>query len=349
MKRWMALFLGICCIFAITACKKEEEEEILEPEDPNFPITIEWKGQSATIYEAPNAVVSVSPAITELFYDLEEEHLLQGVSSYAPKKAQGKTDCGTAQQLDLSAIKELKADLLFTDTPLLAEQLIQLQQMDVEVIVIERPTSMEEIEERAELICLSLYGKEDGAQKAQDYLQRWTETCEPLKLLKQEEEIPALLLADLSAVATGDTWESTLLELLDFQNICEAGENWALPEESVAEDGTVHYFYEEGQVLAWNPAVILYHSDLDVEEIKADLHYQNSTAVANNALYPLDWTAVQFQSLDLAEELAEIAEQYAPEQWQAIQEELAAQKEKEQELEEQENTEENQTEIKQEP
>ena len=150
-------------MLSLCACKPEEEAEVPEePVDPNFPITLELNGETVTIHEAPDSVVSLSPAITELFFDLNEQSLLKGVSSY---DSASKADCGTAQGVDLEAVKEISPDLLFTDTPLLNEELIQLQQMDVEVLYLPRPQSVSEITDRAELVLLALYGRRPAVKR----------------------------------------------------------------------------------------------------------------------------------------------------------------------------------------
>lgn len=315
-KRMLAVLLAFCLLLSLAACKKEEEDVEIpeEPVDPNFPITLELENDTVTLHEAPNSVVSLSPAITALFYDLDEDAVLKGVSSYAPSFAGGKTDCGTAQNVNLDAVKTLSPDLLFTDTLLLDHQLTALQQMDVEVLYVPRPQQVEELYDRAELIYLALYGKEDGAEKMAELTETWDEAWEPLNLFAEEERIPALLLANLDLAATGDVWEGQLLDHLSLNNLAAEGSDWQIPEVQTAEDGSKTYLYGE-TVVEWNPAVIFYHSELDVESIKTSELYMNSDAVVNDALYPVDWTVLQLQNEELPELLASMVEQVYPEQW----------------------------------
>lgn len=318
-EKLLVLLLTACLLFSLSGCKKGEEEEVPEePIDPNFPITLELENDTVTIHEAPDSVVSLSPAITSLFYDLGEDSLLNGVSSYAPKEASAKTDCGTAQHIDLKAVENISPDLLFTDTPLLNEQLIELQQMDVEVILIQRPESEQELMERAERILLALYGKEDGAAKAEKYSKSWEELWESLNMIEVEEPTSVLLLADLDLAATGDVWEGQILEKLGMDNLCADGENWQLPGAQTLEDGTVQYVYGEDVTVDWNPAVIFYNSELDVEMIKASELYMSSEAVANDALYPVDWTVLQLQNGELPKLFGSMVEQVYPELWEEI-------------------------------
>lgn len=331
LKRFAALLLAFCMLFSMAACKKEEEvpEEPVIPVDPNWPIELKFDNETVTLQEAADSVVSLSPAITELFYEMGESSLLKGVSSYASDKAAVKEDCGTAQNINLEAVKDLKPDLLFTDTPLLTEQLTQLQQMNVTVLEISRPQSLEELEERAELILLALYGMEAGQEKADAFLEELEDVWKPLensgKAVVDSEKKNILLLADLDLVATGDSWEGELLELIGFHNLAKAGDNWQIPQAQSAEDGTVSYLYGDTAV-EWTPDVILYNDALNVEDIKASELYLNSPAIANEALYAIDWSALQMQNMELADILGTLVSQQYPDVWKLVQDAIAEEK-----------------------
>ena len=331
MTRFTALLLAFCMLFAFAACKKEEEqpEEPEIPVDPNWPITLDFENETVTLQEAADSVVSLSPAITELFYELGEESLLKGVSSYAPEQVSAKEDCGTAQDIDLETVKELKPDLLFTDTPLLTEQLTQLQQMNVTVLEIARPQSMTELEERAELILLALYGKEAGQEKADAFLETLEDAWKPLEntgaAVVEEEKKTAVLLADFDLAATGDSWEGDLLELIGLNNLAKAGEYWQIPQKQTAEDGSITYLYVDVPV-EWNPDVIFYNSTMNAEDIKVHELYASSTAVENDALYPVDWSALQMQNLELCENLGDVVSELYPDVWKLVQDAIAEEK-----------------------
>lgn len=344
-KKFIALLLVVCLLLNLCGCKPQEEEVPEEPVDPNFPITLEVENDSVTIHEAPTSIVSLSPAITVLFDELGLDDLLDGVSSYAPAEVAAKKDCGTAQNVQLETVKEISPDLLFTDTPLLTEQLTQLQQMGMEVILLPRPESAEEIVERAELILLAVYGKEEGGAKAIEFRKAWEEQWKPLEdagiAVVEEEKKSVLLLADLDLVATGDSWEGQLLKLMGMNNLADEGKDWQLPQAQTDEAGTVTYLYGD-VVVEWNPDVIFYNSQLDVEAIKASELYLNSSAVGNVALYPVDWGTLQLQNGELPEMLGSMVEQVYPDVWELIQdaieeakaaEEAAAQEEAENEEE----------------
>ena len=145
-KRSIALLLALtlCLAVVLGGCKKEEEPPPPpEPEDPNFPVELNLREKTVTIGEKPTAVVSLSPAITNTLLDMGMEEALAGVSQYCLSLpgAQGLQNCGTAQNVDLEAVKALAPQILFTDTPLLSQQLTALYHMNVVVVEIPRPES----------------------------------------------------------------------------------------------------------------------------------------------------------------------------------------------------------------
>lgn len=324
----LALALGACLLLG--ACHPSEPQP-QEPEpDPNWPVQIAVGGENLTLEAAPSSIVSLSPALTQLFYDLGEEAALSGVSHYddAPDKA----DCGTAQALDLAAVKALAPQLLLTDTPLLAQDQTALWQLGVEVLRLDRPQSQEEIQDRGALILTLLHGREEGAALEERYRKDWQAAWKPLEdagiAVTQGDKKSALLLGAVDLAATGDCWEGQLLETLGLVNLAAAGENWQAPTVQSDEEGTAHFFYGEEELADWDPELIFYDSRLSPEEIAADPRYAQSTAVAREALYPVDWTVLQLQDSRLPEELGKLVEAAYPELWDMIQaaaEEAAAQ------------------------
>ena len=330
-----AFLLTAGLLLTLCACKSDPKSEEQEEPDPNFPVQLELVHETLTIQEAPSSVVSLSPAITTLFYELGEDEFLKGVSSYAPAEAAEKTDCGTAQFVDLEAVAAIGPDLLFTDAPLLEEQLTELYQMDVEVIWIPRPESEQEIQERAELVLLALYGREEGAKRADTFAEEWQKAWRPLEEVETsvKEEKNVVLLGREDLAATGDTWEGNLLAFLGMKNPAQEGSDWQVPEKQTAEDGAVSYVYDE-EAVEWNPDVIFYDSRLSAEAIKAHQLYADSNAVANDALYPLDWSILQMQNREFPELLGSMVEKVYPELWEQIQEEWKTAQESEQNTEE---------------
>lgn len=94
MKKLLAL--AAAALLLLTAgCNNNPAEPEPKP-DPEYPVTV----GNVTLTEAPTAVVSLSPATTEMVYDLGYGELLVGVSEYctAPAAAVAKPRMGSAYQ-----------------------------------------------------------------------------------------------------------------------------------------------------------------------------------------------------------------------------------------------------------
>ncbi len=315
-KRSIALLLALtlCLAVVLGGCKKEEEPQPPpEPEDPNFPVELNLREKTVTIGEKPTAVVSLSPAITNTLLDMGMEEALAGVSQYCLSLpgAQGLQNCGTAQNVDLEAVKALAPQILFTDTPLLSQQLTALYQMNVEVVEITRPESIGAIEERQLLLAQALYGKEEGFQRGRAYQKqyhsRWEDIMEPLARWSQENNsLTAILLAySNTTMATGDTFEGSLLEQMGFINLGNSGFNW-------------QYQPKEGESLS--PEIIFYNSALEEEAIAASEFYKESPAVAQGRLYPVEWQNIHLQGENMLKELEAMARECYPEAFTASEE-----------------------------
>lgn len=326
-KEIISLFLCILMLFTLCSCKKKEEEieeEILpeipaEEIDPNFPVTLEFNDETLTLDEAPTKIVSLSPAITQLFYDLGEEKVLKGVSSYAPEVAAEKSDCGTPQLVDLEMLESIKPQLLFTDTPLLSNQLTEIYQMDIDVIYIPRPKTKNDIINRAELILLALYGNEDGAKLADNFSDDFMEDWYLLKGVSDNisERKSAVFLGDLNYAAGGDCFEGEILEILALKNVCSEGENWQLPSKSTDANGNTTYTYGD-VIVEFNPDIIFFNSNLSEDDIKNSEFYSSSNAVKNSQIFPVNWNVIQLQSEDFTKVLIEMSKNVYPDIWEKL-------------------------------
>ena len=87
--------------------KRQRQEE----PDPNWPVAI----GDIRVAEKPERIVSLSPALTEVLYELGGGDRMAGVSAYCdfPADIGDLPDCGTAQSPDLNRLRELSPDVVF--------------------------------------------------------------------------------------------------------------------------------------------------------------------------------------------------------------------------------------------
>jgi iron complex transport system substrate-binding protein len=100
--KWQAIILLTIIFFSFSA----EAQSVVRK-------TTDQLGRSVTLSDNPQRVVSLAPSITEIIYELGQEHRLSGVTRFSdfPPKAVKLPKVGSFVQLDLERIVALKPDL----------------------------------------------------------------------------------------------------------------------------------------------------------------------------------------------------------------------------------------------
>ena len=158
MKKLLAL--AAAALLLLTAgCNNNPAEPEPKP-DPEYPVTV----GNVTLTEAPTAVVSLSPATTEMVYDLGYGELLVGVSEYctAPAAAVAKPRMGSAYQPEVEKIKASGATLVLCTVQPTESTLTELQQAGAQVLVLPRADSVEGIKQNYRALGSLLAGNVTG-------------------------------------------------------------------------------------------------------------------------------------------------------------------------------------------
>lgn len=234
--RIVALLLTV---ILLSACSQPAVSSS-EPEPPEpFPVEI-----NGTVIESePQRIVSLSPSLTEMLYDLGELERLVARSDFCifPGTAQSLPSAGTALFVDVDMISELDADLVLTSSSLSEPSLQELKEAGITVVTLEPPLSPEELPDLYSQLGGILFGQIDGFSRGtivgQDILDALSAIGESMRsYLSQTADAPSRVLYLLSAeghVATPDTYEGKLLELLGFENAAEEGSAYLLTEEQL--------------------------------------------------------------------------------------------------------------------
>ncbi len=254
------------------------------------------------VNDAPKAVVSLTPATTEMLFEMGYGSRVIGVSDYCdyPEKVEDKSRCGSALQPDFDAISQRPVDLVVSAVPLVESDLIRFQQADVPVLVLERGTSLEEIHQNYLDLALAMEGGISGQAAGEEF---WNKLSDQLKeaqalgrtyLESHETPLRAILLREMSyGMATGDTLEGELLEMLGFRNEAENDTNWLYPRENVA---------------ALEPDVIFAAEDIQPQEVIESAVYAPVAAAKNQMVMNVDMTVFERQSPRMFQTLLEMAQ-----------------------------------------
>lgn len=163
--------LALVCVLAVLAsavsgCEKEQSMPTVVSmvESSAFPITI----NGITFENAPQKIVSLSPFITDVIYDIGAEGLLVGVCDYC--EVEGKTLTGSAISPDVDCILESGAELVLTTTPLSSNVQSALESDGIKVLTLKTPVSLQTLENLYASMIAILSGNADYAAQAQELL-----------------------------------------------------------------------------------------------------------------------------------------------------------------------------------
>ncbi len=229
MKKLLALAAAALLLLA-AGCNNNPAEPEPKP-DPEYPVTV----GNVTLTEAPTAVVSLSPATTEMVYDLGYGELLVGVSEYctAPAAAVAKPRMGSAYQPEVEKIKASGATLVLCTVQPTESTLTELQQAGAQVLVLPRADSVEGIKQNYRALGSLLAGNVTGTAAAETVSTAIdSKLAEATAALSGMAATPdaTLLISYPYRMATGDTLEGQLLAQVGFH--CSGADytNWLYPE-----------------------------------------------------------------------------------------------------------------------
>lgn len=269
-----------------------------EEPDPNWPVAI----GDIRVAEKPERIVSLSPALTEVLYELGGGDRMAGVSAYCdfPADIGNLPDCGTAQSPDLDRLRELSPDVVFVSAPMTQAYTVALQQMGAEVVVLPRAGSIDALETTYVTAATVLDGMQDGDENGRRVFGALRARYDALTDAAggiADRVSGVYLRAVPLLIATGDTFEGQLLEAIGVDNDAAAFTGWDYPA-----DEAVNLY----------PDVIFYDSSIDPAYFAGTQVYSTTDAYQNGRLYPVDAVALERQSARMFEELERLFAQAYP-------------------------------------
>lgn len=275
-------------VLLLSACQNDQPSS--SSDTSNFPVTI----RGEIINEAPQTLVSLSPALTQILIDMGYEDKLVGVSDFCAVDNANLKRCGTVQSVDVQTIIELKPDYVITQSALTDNQVNQLLQADIDTVTLGRALTVDELKQLYTDVAKMIEGAQQGETAAAAFYQAPFERLDQLKETvgsNTDEEITFLYLTALDAtIATGDTFENDILEYIGLTNLAHPYSDWQIPEENLAN---------------FTPDIIFYNDSLSLEEIQENEFYQDLDAT----FVAIDVSAFETQSLSLFTEMENAVQQ----------------------------------------
>ncbi|MBQ8613664.1 MAG: ABC transporter substrate-binding protein [Ruminiclostridium sp.] len=300
MKKFLLLFSAciLLCSCNIQLKTPEETEETLpvaattelteepEPLPQPYPVTV----NDVVIENSPQRVVSLSPSLTEIIFEMGYGDRIVGRGSYCdyPEAATDITDVGRPSKPDLDAVIALKPDVLFTATSIPLKDLYRLEENGIKTIFLSYPVSVEEFGRIYSALGLIFEGKFDGEAAGEKIF-------EPIEKAISEGKADLgsfVYITEGLTVATGDTFESDLLSAYGT-NIGAEGKNYAYPSEYLVQ---------------FQPDIVLLNDNYTIDDLLAHEVYSQLTAVVNGDVYCISNTYFERPSGRITELISELSE-----------------------------------------
>lgn len=311
LSRLFALFLALLILLSAAACQPSEDSEesgeaISSSEeavaDENFPVEV----GGIHLKRAPTSVVSLSPSLTELICDLGYSESLTGVSDYCSQgndRVSGLATCGTSASPDLDAIRQAAPNVVLTTSALPEKDVTALQQMNADVIVLARASSMEELSALYQNVGRVFEGEQAGTQAGLSLYEEQAARLDGIRAAVQAategEPLEAAYLRVFPlTLATGDTFEGALLEAMGFENSAFSYTGWSYPED---------------KAIDLMPDILFYDKAIGKDAVTGSQIYNTTPCFSSGKYFEVDMDKLERQSVAMFDLLEEMARQALPE------------------------------------
>ncbi len=273
----------------------EDEPEILEPVDPNWPVS----AFGVEIESKPEKVAIASPALAEYIFDMGLAEEICAVPDFCGfSGAETKTNIGSVRLPDMDAIKDAAPEYILTFAQYEESLLIELQQMNIEVIVIKAPQSLDELRNIYRQIAVFFGGAVDGAENGEKYVAEYDSALSALRYSGEQKTAVFIRALDYMMI-TGGTMEHELLSAAGIKNAAEGFSGYNFPEENWKET---------------DPDAIFLNGNIHLIDLETSDHYKKKSAVKGDKVYNVDIDVLaigSMRSLDILKDvLATLYEDY---------------------------------------
>ena len=305
MKKIILLFLSAILVFSFCGCdiisdlmdmgiqepdgpaNIPDVPEVLEPVDPNWPVT----AFGAEISAKPEKVAVASPALAEYISDMGYFEKVCAVPEFCGfDEAAVKPKIGSVRLPDLEAIKSAEPEYILTFAKFEESVLVELQQMNITVICMDAPMSLDELRTLYKEIALFFSGAVDGITEGENYVAEYDSALSALAYSGEKKTAGFIRALDYMMI-TGGTFENEILSAAGIINVAENYSGYVFPEENWKE---------------FDPDVIFLNPDIHLIDLETSDLYKKKTAVKNDRVYNVDIDAIGIgskRSLDIIKDV----------------------------------------------
>lgn len=271
-KMMISLFMIIVLLCGCTDISEGSPESgyasVDEGEKP-YPVTVE----NLMFNSSPETVGSLSPAVTEIIFELGFGDRLVCRSSYCdhPEQAKSVPEAGSGANPDIDRIIAFSPVLLITQSPIANKDVARLSEAGISTLILPSPSSLEELYGCYTSLSLIFNGTIDGENLAENALAdlknavaQAADSCESAAFIMNVNG------GEFSA-ATGDSFAGDYISVFG-RNIGEGLTGFSLTAE---------------ELIAADPQVIFLANPLETSDIDYDVTSQ-LTAFSSGHVYVID-------------------------------------------------------------
>lgn len=276
MKKIIALASAVLLIILASGCNEIQKLDPLTTaistvEAPSYPITFDGEEFVAS----PATVASLSPAITEILWEIGVGEKIIGKSTYCdfPTELTSLTTIGSPANPDIDKVIELSPELLIVESPISNADIVRLEQNNIRLLSIAPPKSYTELCLVYAKLSLIFFGQSQAKIITNQILNDLDEAMVLAEAMDFSNSFVFIQTSNL-AVATGDTIAGDILSVFG-NNIAQEFSNYSM---SIAD------------IVTASPSIIFIAEGIDTmslpNEIKAlPAFTENKIYVLNNQLF----------------------------------------------------------------
>ena len=274
----------------------------------DYPATV----NNVTIEKKPLTVGSLSPMITDILTDLgygdeivayssEDELPATDSSSNEESSESAKREIGqigTVLSPDMEAIGKLKPEVIFTTAPFSKAQMDKLDEVGIKVVILNSASTLQGMYDNLTAIVTVMSGNNDALTTGASIVEETKRQLDYIASKAPKQKKKVLYLKSISPLlaATGDTYESQLLNLV-CTNAAESYKNYTLTEE---------------ELKALDFDVLLYSSSIKEDDIKANKVFGEEGFLDGKQLIAVDDSLLLDRSKNVADSFRKAAELIYP-------------------------------------
>ena len=293
MKKLFTLFAA-AAVLLLCSCTaiSETEEAVPAAATAAVPQPYPVAAGNLIFNSSPVTVGSLSPAVTEMIYELGYGDRLICRSSYCdtPEEVLSLPDGGSAANPDIDSIISYAPELLITQSPIANKDTVRLSEAGISLLTLPAPSSLEELYDNYAVLADIFAGSTDGPALAENTLadmkaavKEAENSCESLVFIMGTD-------GDVLTAGTGDSF---------------AGDLFSVFGHNIAEKDT-DYTITSDELIKADPQFIFLARPLSAEDFESELSEQLS-AFSEGRVFSIDASLTERPTARLAETIRPVS------------------------------------------